>query len=648
MSSYRAKAALHLCAFLVIFLLLPVAPTAAQVRVESQIGFRGLFRLGYPFPVRVELTNLGGAVEGILEVRVWKGGPARGVEVYPVYHRRRVFLSAQSRKTIQFTIDPDFVSRPLALTFSGAGFRWSQEVDLRRHFSPAPLLLLVTENNFLAPIPLGPTLAGPMIWLALGDLPADTRGYQGVAAVVFYEQSLRDLSRRQLAALEGWLSSGGRMLILGSLHYALYQEPAISRFLPVRVAGLKRFSSLPDLDRRYGKAGAPLRDLWGQTSRLIEGRAVLQDKGVPILVETDRGKGKVFYLAVDVGRPPLSRWEGLPDLFRDLLSSLPERSPTVQARWDDAVFSQLLAHPSFISAYVPVRSFFLWTLSYLGGIAVLAWRWRQQRPGRRNLILCFLLLHAVSSVGGYLYFSRRGNVPDGVLLTATLLDGSSGGYAEAQSNVALFSTQTRVYGVQVESGWSDLEALYPRPGTAAEAAVVVEEEGSSTRVRFPLREWAYRLFKVRSLESFPLGVEIEDRGDRLMLRLNNLSAKDLTECWFVVRGQGFFLGELSRGSSQVREFALASKASASEGPRARVDPREIRFGNRMHEMLFRQSFFSDGEGLARWSGDGALFFGWVRESSPRVWTDDGQVLAYDYTLFRVIIPLDGEQDVDEG
>ncbi|MBI2358396.1 MAG: hypothetical protein HYV04_05750 [Deltaproteobacteria bacterium] len=648
MSHYRAKTALPLCALPFIFFSLSVAAAEAQVKIDTQVGFHGLFRLGYPFPLRVELANLGGVAQGILEVRVWKGGPARGVDLYPVYHRRRVLLPAQSRKSFQFTIDPDSVSRPLTLTFSGAGSRWSKEIDLRRHFSAAPLLVLVTENNFLPPLPVGPTFAGPLISLALGDLPADPRAYQGVSALVFYEQSLRDLSRRQLAALEGWLSSGGRMLILGSLHYALYQEAAMSRFLPVRVAGLKRFSALPDLDRRYGKAGAPLKDLWGQAARLVEGRAVLEDGGLPILVETDRGKGKVFYLAVDVGRPPLSRWEGLPALFRDLLASLPERSPTPQARWDDTVFSQLLATPSFISAYVPVRSFFLWTLFYLGGAGAVVWGWREHRLSRRKLALCFVLLNALASLGGYLYFSRRGNVPDGVLLTATLLDGSTGGYAEAQSNVALFSTQTRAYGVLVENGWSDLEALYPRPGTAAESAVVAEEEGSATRFSFPLSEWGYRLLRIRSQSLFPLGLELEDRGDRLTLRLNNRSAKDLTECWFVVRGQSFFLGDIARGSSLVREFAREAKAPASESQRPRLDLREIRFDNRLHEVLFRHSFFPDGQGLGRWSGDGALFFGWVREASPRVWTDDGHVLAYDYTLFRVIIPLDGGGDLDEG
>jgi hypothetical protein len=646
MSCHRPKATFHLCALFFFFFFGFLFPASAEITIEPQIGFHGLFRLGHPFPLRIELGNPGGPLEGMLEIRVWKGGPARGVDFYPVYHRSPVFLSAQSRKSFQFTIDPDSVSRPLLVTFSGAGSRWSKEADLRRHFSPSPLILLISESNLLPPVLLGPSSPGPVVALGLGDLPSDPRAYGGVAAAILYEQSLRDLSRRQASALEGWLSSGGRMLILGSLHYALYQEPTLGRFLPVRVAGLKRLASLPALDRRYGKSAVPLKDLWVQVSRPVEGNVVLEDSGVPVLVETGRGRGKVLYLALDIGRPPLSRWEGLPALFRDLLAALPERAPVVQAAWDEAIFGQLLATPSFISAYVPVRSFFFWMLFYLGGIGVLAWWRRRYRLGWRSVVMWFMLLNAASTAGGTLHFSRRGNVPDGVLLTATVLEALADGYVEAQSNVALFSTQTREYGLLMESGWRSLEARHPNPGTEEEAWVVVQDEGSSARFSFPLREWAYRLFKVRSLGPFSVRVDIEDRGARVMLRVNNLSPKDLAECYFMVRGESFSLGDIPRGSSLAREFALAPQNPlAPEARRSRPDPREIRFASRMREMLFRYSFFSDRQGLSRWGGDGALFFGWVEQPSPRVRIDDGRVLSYDYTLFRAIIPVDEERDL---
>ena len=36
----------------------------SEVRLEVEPGFRGVFKLGQPFPVSVTLTNLGGPVEG--------------------------------------------------------------------------------------------------------------------------------------------------------------------------------------------------------------------------------------------------------------------------------------------------------------------------------------------------------------------------------------------------------------------------------------------------------------------------------------------------------------------------------------------------------------------------------------------------------
>ena len=39
------------------------------------------------------------------------------------------------------------------------------------------------------------------------------------------------------------------MVILGSVNYALYQEPALSRFLPVRVTGARRITFNPGADK---------------------------------------------------------------------------------------------------------------------------------------------------------------------------------------------------------------------------------------------------------------------------------------------------------------------------------------------------------------------------------------------------------------
>src|SRR5262245_23542637 len=90
----------------------------AEIFIEPRIGFHGVFQLGRPFPLEIELSNSGRPAEGTLEITVWKGGAPKGRAPYPLYYRRDVFLSPQSRKTVQLTVDPDFISRPWKLVFS--------------------------------------------------------------------------------------------------------------------------------------------------------------------------------------------------------------------------------------------------------------------------------------------------------------------------------------------------------------------------------------------------------------------------------------------------------------------------------------------------------------------------------------------------
>lgn len=641
MSVSIRKAAL-LIACLPVFLCAHPGPlSASEIAVEAQVGFRGLFQLGHPFPLTVNLINAGRPVEGTLEVKVWKGGPTKGTDPYPFYYQRPVLLSAQSQRGFQFIVDPDSVSRPLTVTFSGPAGEVSREIDLRRHFSPSPLSLLLTENSIAPSVPLEGSRPAPLISLSVSELPAEARAYQGVSAILFYEQSLRDLSKAQAAALEGWLSSGGTIVVLGSIHYALYQEPAMSRFLPVRVSGLKRLASLPSLESALKGKASPLRNLLVQDSKPVEGRVLVEEAGAPILVESSRGRGRLLYLALDIGRPPLSRWDGLPLLFAHVGPfHQPERAPLTTS-WDESVITQLFWNPTFLSTYVPIRAFFLWLLFYVGGVLLLAWLWRRQSWPRRTLSLALLLLIVFAGFGGYFQFVRGGQIPDGVLLASTLLESVAEGYAEAQSNIALFSTQRRDYNLRVESGWSGLEPV-PRSGLPG-GALVVREEGGSSGFSFPLEEWDYRLFRVRSVTRFPIRVELENKGDRFSLRLANLSSRDLTDCWLLLPGQRYFLGDILQGSSQTREFS-AAPAEGQAGRQEKIDLRDIPFGDRTRELLIRYSFFPPEQGMSRWGSGAALFFGWVRGAPRRIWVDDPRVSTHEYALFRAVLPLedDGE------
>jgi len=304
MSFSARKAARELCFYLFLCLLLYPSLSAAEILIEPHVGFHGVFQLGRPFPLEVELANTGRPAEGILEVRVWKGGASKAGPLYALYSRKEIFLPAQSKKSVEFTVDPDFISRPLTITFSSEGARALREVDLRRHFSPAPVMLLVSEGNTVPPVFLAASSQNRLVSLSLAELPADSRALLGVSHLLLYDQSLRELSRSQLFALDTWIVSGGRMVILGSINHALYREANLGRFLPVRVTGLRRIATLPRLSQ--GEQASPLADVWAQASTLVEGKVLAEAQGTPLIVESSRGKGRITYLSFDVGRPPLS------------------------------------------------------------------------------------------------------------------------------------------------------------------------------------------------------------------------------------------------------------------------------------------------------------------------------------------------------
>jgi hypothetical protein len=619
-----------------------VVPAGAEIAIEVRIGFHGLFQLGRPFPLEVELTNSGRPTEGTLDVQVWKGGATKGGTPYPVKYRREVFLAAQARKTLQLTVDPDFISRPLTITFTGAIAQTAREIDLRRNFSPAPVLLLVNDSGSLPSIALAPTTPGRLVSLSLSELAADARALLGVSHIIFYDQSLRDLSRSQMLALDTWLNAGGRMVILGSLNYALYQEAVISRFLPVRVSGARRIAFTPGANNEKTSAIA---GVWAQVSTPFHGEVRATSENLPVLVQAARGRGTVSYLALDIGRPPLSEWVGLPKFLQSLLASGAVDEPAARAEWNDAIFTQLITSPTFISTYVPYGSLFFVIVFYLVAIGLLSWVWQRHVLATTQALIALAALVVAGSAAGYVYFSRGSHIPDGVLLSSTVLENGADGVVDAQANLALFSTQPRHYNLQMERGWMEFTPLSNRPHGTQETPVLSQEGGGGSRFQLPLREWDYRLFRLRFIDRFPLRAEFNVQGDKLTMKIDNQSGKDLFDCGLLLPGQRHLLGAIPRGARLDKEFSVAPPAgnSGAAGRMETVNFRDVSFANKTRDILFQSSFFAR-EGDSRWSSGAAVFFAWVKDPPPRVRIDDPRIQVQEYALFRATIPLVRAED----
>lgn len=628
---------------LAVFLLqgaLSFSAPAAEILIEPAVGFHGVFQLGRPFPLQVTLENLGQPADGVLEIQVWQRGATQGSLPSPSLHRREVFLPARSRRTVQFTVDPDLLSRPLKIQFTSPGASASRELDLRAHFSPAPVVLSASEGGALSLTSLGASFTNRIVALDLAELPAEARALLGVSHLVLYERSLRDLSRAQLAALEDWLAAGGRMVIVGSLNFTLYQEPQLARFLPVRVTGVKRIDFAPP-----GEAGV-IAGVWALTGTVIAGKAVADAQGLPVLVEHDWGRGRVIYLALDAGRPPLSAWSGLPKLLEGLLKPAAGDKPPPRPQWNEAISSQLLLSPWFIASYIPTRALFFVILGYLVGMVVLVRLWQGRRFARGALALSCCAWILCTAAAGYFFFSRGGRTPDGVLLAATVMDSAGDGYVDAQTNLALFSTQRREYSLGFGRGWLDLTPVAAPADPQLQQPLVYRHDGGGARVQLALRQWDFRLLRARSVQRLGLTASIEQQDGKLWLKARNESGRALTDCWLLAPGMRIALGDLASGESWAKEFPMGGDGGQQNSGRDpdQLNLRDMTFREKPHEILFNASFFPQDSADAPWRKRAALFFGWIRDPDPRLDIGDARIRPQNHALYRVIVPLTAEEE----
>lgn len=605
--------------------------------IRAQPGFGGVFRLGEPLPLRVELVNSGAAVRGVLEVEEARGGPTRGIPAYSFLQRRDVFLSAHARKVVFLTVDPDSVARPLRLRFTGAGRAHETSVSLRGRFTGQPLVLLLTRSNVAPAIPLSREAPTPVVSLPLGDLPEDVRAYGGVWSVMLYEQSLRGLSRRQRSALERWLSSGGVMAALGGVHFALYRDPATAGLLPVEVRGLRRLESLPDLSARFGGV---LEDVLVQQAAATRGTVRLAERDTPILVERSHGQGRVAYLALDVGRPPVADWAGLPALFEEMLGAPPSRPSDRWSAWSKEEFTGLLQDFGFVSLRSPVWPLLLLLALYAGSLLLWFRLWKAAGPSRPVLGLAPAGLVLASALGGYWYFDRGGYVPDGVLVSSTVVEESLWSEtASAHSDVGLFATRRRDFSFGLEPGWTQLD-LAPAADRGADASLVLRQGRPRDRVHVPLAEWSAALFRLRSVRPSSVRVDWAQYRDRYRIGIANRSAEGLTECWLVIRGRGYELGDVPPGGALRREvpaFPDAARSGEGEGP----EVREVRFSEPVRGVLLRRALSPDGDAPDPGT---AFVVGWFRDGEPALRVDDPRVAAHHFRMFRVAVPLGGAEE----
>jgi hypothetical protein len=140
------------------------------------------------------------------------------------------------------------------------------------------------------------------------------------------------MSDHQVAALQQWVLMGGRFILgVGSRGSELLgPNGRWARLLPGQFGGIVTLRETTGLET-FAQAGRvdlmvdeQRRDLVATVIDDIEGRVDVFEgtrrSGRPIVIRAAHGLGQVVFVAVDLDEPPLSTWEGRPQLVEQLLT----------------------------------------------------------------------------------------------------------------------------------------------------------------------------------------------------------------------------------------------------------------------------------------------------------------------------------------
>lgn len=444
-------------------------------KMTANVLLQGHARLGSWIAVHVHLTNDGPSVTGELRLQ---GGVQGGTR-----YATPVQLDSPADKEWTLYAQPPSFGQQLEVVFaSGSTVIARQKVALTIH-DPTQLVVGVVAEN-------GPPLAGSLslpatqnqqsavvVPLTVADLPTRLEGWSVLDRLVWQDVDASSLSSDQLAALRGWIATGGRLIIAGGTAGIGVLGGFPDDLLPYRptatvdVAPASLGSLLGTIPKGAG-------DVPAMAGELTRGRALATSGDRVIAAQTAYGSGSVSILGID----PTVGWVAESTATKSLWPGLiPPRTDGAVAISDD---QQIVAAVSNLPslALPPLGGLLLILFGYVALIGPLNYVILRRLDRREWAWVTMPLLIVGFAIGAYAYGSAlRGSsvIVNQVGIVRGAPDATEG---TAQVYLGVFSPARGTYQVAVPGG-----ALLSSPisgdvfgGTGASLDVL---QGDPSRIR---------------------------------------------------------------------------------------------------------------------------------------------------------------------
>jgi hypothetical protein len=626
-------------------------PLAAQgesgLRIEAVAAYEGRFKYGEWLPVWISLENAGRDLEAQVEVLV-KGRSGATTYAAPVS------LPSGARKRLSVYVLPNNFSRELQVQVVDAqgSIVHSTKVQVKGYPNITFLAgLIAPERGALALIAgaEAPKPARPVVLVAvdLGELPGRMEALRSLDCLVLNDTDTSSLSIEQRAALEAWVSQGGRLVIGGGAGARRTVSGLPESLLPLVPRSEREVDALPGL-ARYAD-GEPVRVLGPfllSVGDLGPGHTLSEQEGVPLVRERTLGTGRVAWTAFDLAGSPLDAWAGAVRFWERLILSDADYVQDMPADMSPREMRSM--QMSYALSNLPaldlpsVRGLGILLAVYIllvGPINYLVLRWRKRLHWAWITIPLLTLLFSGGAFA--LGYALRGT--DLILNKIVLVNAQREGPPRVDSYIGLFSPSRQSYEIEVEGGGLLSPIVQEgdpfRGSNTAPGGEMTFVQGNPGRVRgLNVNQWSMQTFMSEDVwpDMGTVESELSFVDGALVGTLRNRTGRMLEDAVVVLYTEYVRVGDLAPGAeAEVRldlpntdiqffgppiSYRLFEKELQQPSPTG--PPREIQLKQQILDAALSSNMYSPissvrpmGTGTAQ----GLTLIAWLDGAPPEVW-----------------------------
>jgi hypothetical protein len=552
-----------------VFLALPFAQGRAQapstgVTMQVEAAYDGIFKNGEWLPIWVTLENSGPDREARLQARITSGSTATNYAV-------PVPLPTGSRKRVPLYVLPNSFSRELEIELVSAEERLAvATVQVQPQMNIAYVVGLLAPERGATALISGVKLPGQfrpivLVDLSVEDLPERPEGLRTFDTLLVNDFDTTTLSQEQRLAIEAWVQAGGRLVLGGGPGASRTTSGLSADLLPVQVNGLEQIDALPALAAFAGTEAVRVPGPFSvATGQITSGKVLVDEAGMPLLVESDFGSGVVNFVALDLSAAPFDAWSGTTPFWQTLLSPgaaypnwLAPDIPQRQMMADQMNYA-LSSLPALDLPSVQGLAIMLFVYVMLvGPINYIVLRRMNRLQWAWVTIPALTVIFSLGTFG--LGFALRGN--DIIMNKIALVQLQPDGSGQALTFFGLFSPAQSAYEVEVPdtSLLSGMQTYYDpwsgAPNTASQLTFVQSEPAIVEGLA--VNQWSMQAFQSESVwtDFGNLNAELFVDQEGLHGEIRNNSGHTLRNVNLVMGARHQDLGDIPPG--EARPVALA-------------------------------------------------------------------------------------------